>query len=85
MAETKEKKGFLITCKQFFGYRHKQTLKGFADEMAAVDMAFRKEIHEYFKSIGIVCRAPDAFHKMKIIPDAQVEDAHIPDNQVEGI
>jgi len=85
MGKTAEKKGFLITCKQFFGYRHKQTLKGFADEMAEVDMAFRKEIYEYLKSIGIECRAPDAFHKTKVMPDAQVEDAHIPDDQVEGI
>lgn len=62
MEKLKEIKGFMMTCKQFFGYRDGQKLKGFTDEMSELDMAFKKEIHEHLKSMGVECRAPDAFN-----------------------
>ena len=58
MADAVKKAGFLIACKQYFGYHQGQTLKSFADEMKQVDIAFRKEIYDYFKSVGIKCEAP---------------------------
>ena len=58
MAETVKKKGFLMACKVYFGYRRKQTLKGFAEEMGKVDYTFRQEIFEFFKANHIDCAAP---------------------------
>ena len=58
--ETKPKKrlGFLMACKQYFGYHTGQTLSSFANEMKQVDFPFRVEIYKYLKSIGIECDAP---------------------------
>ena len=58
--ETKSKKkfGFLMACKQYFGYHTGQTLSSFAAEMKQVDFTFRTEIYKYFKSTGIECEAP---------------------------
>jgi len=64
--KTKEIKGFMMACKEFFGYRDRQTLSGFAEEMGEVSMPFRKEIYQYLKSTGVECRAPDAFHTGRV-------------------
>lgn len=50
-----KKKGFLATCKEYFGFLPGQGLKGFADEMSNVDMIFRREIHAYFQQAGVEC------------------------------
>jgi hypothetical protein len=57
MAEEK-KKGFLIACKEYFGFLPGQKLSEFAAEMREVAPAFRKEIFAYFQKSGIVCEEP---------------------------
>lgn len=57
MAEAK-KRGFLITCKDFFGFLPGQKLAEFAAEMREVAFEFQKEIFAYFQKSGIVCEEP---------------------------
>ena len=60
------KKSFMITCKDYFGFKSGQNLKEFSNEMREVDMKFRAEIYAYFQRTGVDCEAPTMPLKLKV-------------------